>query len=197
MDEHDHTRHAPRDPTTKWHSGRSVPLNREAEEKALKNIRMRNLSWGITHNEALLSIQDRLRYSVKLDFRKPSHPICLFTDASEDFWARIVTQTEERQLEQKMNKQQQKPMAFLGGRFAGAQKNWTAYEKEAYTIVQTFEWMNGLLWEARPVHVFTDHWSLLYVFSPLAHRPNWPRHVLSKVHRWAIHFCVSNSCLTI
>lgn len=37
------------------------------------------------------------------------------------------------------------------------------------------------------MNVFTDHRNLLYLFAPLALRPNSPRHVLSKVHRWAIH----------
>lgn len=37
------------------------------------------------------------------------------------------------------------------------------------------------------MHVFTDHRSLLYWFAPLLLCSNSPRHVLSKMHRWAIH----------
>lgn len=37
------------------------------------------------------------------------------------------------------------------------------------------------------MHVCTDHRNLAYEFAPLAFRPNSPRDVLSKVHRWAVH----------
>lgn len=52
--------------------------------------------------------------------------------------------------------------------------------------MQTFNRLDYLLWRARQTHVFTNHKNLLYVFAPFALRTNLPRHVLSKIHRWAI-----------
>lgn len=46
--------------------------------------------------------------------------------------------------------------------------------------------MDNLFWRLQQVHVFTDQRKVSYVFSPLTLRPNSPRHLLSKVHRWAI-----------
>lgn len=145
------------------------------------------MSWGTEHKLALASIQDSLRDAVRLAFQKDDHVMCVYTDASEEFWASVVTQTKEEQLQKKIGEQHHEPMAFLGGRFAGAQRNWSTYEKEGYDIVQTFGRLDYLFWGAMQTHVFTDHRNLLYVFAPLALRPNSPRHVLSKVHRWAIH----------
>lgn len=102
----------------------------------------------------------------------------MYTDVSEEFWVGIVMQTKEDQLSKTIESQQHDPMAFLGGRFAGAQQNWTTYEKEAYAIVQTFDRMDYIFWGSHPIHVFTDHRNLLYVFAPLVLRPNSPRHVL-------------------
>lgn len=78
-------------------------------------------------------------------------------------------------------------MAVLGGRFAGAQRSWTTYEKEGYAIEQTLGRMDYLLWGSKPVHVITDHRNPLYAFARLALRLSSPRHVSSNVHRWAIH----------
>lgn len=37
-----------------------------------------------------------------------------------------------------------------------------------------------------PVHVFTDHKNLLYIFAPTAFDSTLGKHVISKVHRWAM-----------
>lgn len=44
-----------------------------------------------------------------------------------------------------------------------------------------------MLWGHNQVHVFTDHRNILFVCSQLALRPNAPRYVVSKAHRWAIN----------
>lgn len=166
---------------------KAYKLTGKRRKSTLKNVTLDKLSWGAIHDDALSTIQDSLKQAVKLTFPKKDHATCVYTDASDAFWAAVVTQTKIEQLQRKMSEQEHEPLAFLGGKFTGSQKNWTTYEKEAYAIVQTFERLDYLFWGAHPVHVFTDHRNLLYVFAPIALRPNSPRHVLSKVHRWAIH----------
>lgn len=166
---------------------KAYKATRRSKKSALRKVLLSTLSWGTEHRAALISIQNSLKQAVKLAFPKDNHAICVYADASEDFWASIVTQTSEEQLSINVKEQKHEPMALLGRRFAGVQRNWTTYEKEAYAIVQTFDRMDYLFWGPQPVHVFTDHRNLLYVFAPFALRPNSPRRVLSKVHRWAIH----------
>lgn len=67
------------------------------------------------------------------------------------------------------------------------QKNWTTYEKEGLAIVKVFEKMDYQLWGPSPVRIYRDHRNLLFVFAPLALRPDAPRYVLAKVYRCAIH----------
>lgn len=145
------------------------------------------MSWNTIHNKGLVSIQNSLRQSLKLAFPGSNNAICFFTDASKEFWTGIVTQTKKDRLKQKVRKQKHELVAFLGGKSAGAIRNCTTYDKEAYGIVQTLEWMNYITLGAQRVHVFTDHLNLLYFFAPLAFHPNSPRHVPSKEHQWAIH----------
>lgn len=53
-------------------------------------------------------------------------------------------------------------------------------------LFEPFARMDYLLCEAQPVHIFTDHQNLLFVFDPSTLRPDSPRHVLSKGHRSVI-----------
>lgn len=84
--------------------------------------------------------------------------------------------------------QQLEPIAILGGNFTGAQRNWTKYEKKVYEMVKTSGKMGYVFWRPQPVHSFTDHRKFLYVLALSELRPNSPRNVLWKVHRWSIHF---------
>lgn len=116
------------------------------KKEHIKNVLLSKLSWGFKNNAALISIQDSRRQAAKLAFPKEEHAIWVYTDASEEFWASIVVQTAKYQLTENMEEQKHKPMAFLGGRFAGAQRNWTTYENEAYAIVHTFNGTNKLFY---------------------------------------------------
>ena len=78
------------------------------------------------------------------------------------------------------------PLAFLGAAFKGAERNWSTFEKEAFSIYQAFKKMDYLFYSDKPAHVFTDHRNLLFVFAPLALEPALGRHVVNKVQRWAL-----------
>lgn len=176
---------------------RCLPLNEALEaayaitgkrkKSGLKNVSLSKVSWGPKHEAAFTDLQNALKRSVKLTFPKADKATCVFTDASDQFWAGVVTQIPPEQLGREPVQQEHQPLAFIGGQFSGAQLNWTTYEKEAYAIVKVFDKMDYALWGTANVHVFTDHRNLLFVFAPLALRPSAPRYVLSKVHRWAIH----------
>lgn len=111
------------------------------------------------------SIQDSLQNTVKLAFQESSYATCAFTDALEQFWGGIVTQTDEDQLEKTMSMQHHETMSFNGGTLTGAQRIWTTYKKKAYAMVPALNRMDYLPWGTQPVHVFTDHRNVLY-FSP-------------------------------
>lgn len=113
-------------------------------KSALKIVTVHRLVRGTIHNKRLASIQDILRHTVKLAFSKVSHAVYVFTDASEDFSAGLGTQTDKKELGKNVDMQKHEPMPFLGGRFAGAQRNWTTYDKEASTTIQSFDRMDYL-----------------------------------------------------
>lgn len=156
-------------------------------KKSIKNIKLRELSWGATHTKSFESLQESLRDAVRMSYVDPKKVICVFTDASDKFWAGIVTQTNLRDLSKPIEQQRHEPLAFLGAAFRGAQINWSTFEKESFAIFQTFERMDYMLETQNRIHVFTDHRNLLFVFAPLALEPALGRHIVSKVQRWALY----------
>jgi hypothetical protein len=56
-----------------------------------------------------------------LEFPDSDKRICVFTDASDIFYADLVTQIDEKQLDLSMREQYHQPLAFLSGEFKGAQ----------------------------------------------------------------------------
>jgi RNase H-like domain found in reverse transcriptase len=56
-----------------------------------------------------------------LAFPDPDKRICVLTDASDRFYAGLVTQMDDEQLDLPMEEQIHQPLAFLSGEFKGAQ----------------------------------------------------------------------------
>lgn len=77
-------------------------------------------------------------------------------------------------------------MSFVGGEFTGSMRNWATYEKEGFAIFPVFKKLDYLLLNESPVHVFTDHLNLLFVFAPRVLVPEVYRHVIGKFQRWAM-----------
>lgn len=63
----------------------------------------------------------------------------MYIDASEAFWILVASQTGEDGLVNRIRQQRHELLAFLDGKFTGAQKHWTTYEKEAFPTVQIFD----------------------------------------------------------
>ncbi|OWZ12740.1 hypothetical protein PHMEG_00014054 [Phytophthora megakarya] len=66
----------------------------------------------------------------------PRAEVCLYTDDSQVFWGALVRQLESHELDLPMEKQNQRSLAFLSGRFTGAAVRWLAIDKEAFAIIE-------------------------------------------------------------
>lgn len=64
-------------------------------------------------------------------------------------------------LDKPVEEQIHEPLAFIGSAFAGAERNWSTYEKEAFDIFKVFGRIDYMLLGKQPVHVFTDFRFLL------------------------------------
>ena len=156
-------------------------------KKSLKGLKLSTLSWGPNHETAFFEIKDMLINSVKLSYPCPQKATCVFTDASDMFWSSVVTQVDPKQLSLPLEEQRHKPLGFLGSGFHVAELGWSTFEKEAFSIFQTFKKLDYILLTQEQSHVYTDHRNLHVVFAPLALEPALGRHIFSKVQLWALY----------
>lgn len=128
-----------------------------------------------------------LKNHVEISCPDPNKVICVHTDASEYYWAGVVTQCEEEELSKPRTDQIHEPLGFLSSSFTGAKLGWSTYEKEAFAIVQTFKKMEYAIISSMKTFIFTDHRNLLFVFNPHSLNPDLKAHIVSKVQRWALY----------
>jgi RNase H-like domain found in reverse transcriptase len=77
--------------------------------------------WGPEEHATFEDLQAAIMESMTLAFPDPDKRICVLTDASYRFYADLVTQIHEEQLDLSMEEQDHQPLAFLSGEYKGAQ----------------------------------------------------------------------------
>jgi RNase H-like domain found in reverse transcriptase len=128
--------------------------------------------------------------SMTLAFPDPGKMICVLTDASDRFYASLVTQIDEEQLDLPMEEQDHQPLAFLLGEFKGVHLRWTVPEKEGFAIVDTVTKVDYLLLSHDEFSIMSDHLNFTYIYNSLSADPTLARHVVHKLQRWALKMSV-------
>jgi hypothetical protein len=98
--------------------------------------------------------------SMMLAFPDPDKRICSLTDASDRFYAGLVTQIHEEQMDLPIEEQDHQPLAILSGEFKGAQLRCTVPEKEGFAIFATVTKVDYLLLSHDEFSILSDHLSL-------------------------------------
>jgi len=155
-------------------------------KKSIASIPLSSLSWGRQHDKSFLELQDSLRQSVKLAHPDAKMHKCIYTDASDNYWAAVVTQCLAAELNKPLEDQRHQPLAFISSSFKDSELHWSTYEKEGFSIYQVFKRLDYLLLGSIPSHVYTDHRNLLFVYNPMSIEPAMGRHIVNKVQRWAL-----------
>jgi RNase H-like domain found in reverse transcriptase len=153
---------------------------------AVAKISLSQVGWDGSHTDAMQACKDALQHSVTLAHPSPSKRLCLYTDASNEFWSAIATQVPPEDLDCPRSDQHHEPLAFLSGSFTGSMRRWAIIEKEAYAIVISCERLDWLLQRPDGFSLYTDHQNLLYVFNPYGRNPSVAAHTAAKLIRWAL-----------
>jgi RNase H-like domain found in reverse transcriptase len=139
--------------------------------------------WGPEEQAAFKDLQAAIMDSMTLAFPDTDKRICVLTDASDRFYAGLVTQINEEQPDILMDEQDHQPLAFLSGEFKGAQLRWTVPEKKGFAIVDTVAKVDYLLLSHDEFSILSDHLNLTYIYNPLSAEPIQARHVVHKLQR--------------
>jgi hypothetical protein len=119
--------------------------------------------WRPEKQAAFKDLQAAVMESMTLAFIDPEKRICVLTDASDRFYAGLVTQIHEEQLDLAMEEQNHQPLAFLSGEFKGSQLRWTVPEKKGFAIVVTVTKVDYLLLSHDELSILSDHLNLTYI----------------------------------
>jgi len=156
-------------------------------KKAVSKIQIGD-KWKQEHSDSFDAIRKYLQNAITLACPKPNYTRCLFTDASEGYWAAILTQIPEDQVGILVEDQNHEPLGFLSGAFTKHSSHWSIVEKEAYAVVFSMEQFHYMT-ASGTVHIFTDHANLTYIFDPYGRNPGINRQVANKLLRWALKLC--------
>jgi hypothetical protein len=146
--------------------------------------------WGPEEQAAFKNLQAANMESIKLAFPDPDKRICVLTDASDRFYASLVTQTAQEQQVFPIDERAHQPLAFLFGEFKCAQLRWTVPEKECRAIVDTGTKVDDLLLSHDEFSILSDHLNLTYTYNPLSADPTLARHVVHRLQRRALKMSV-------
>jgi hypothetical protein len=141
--------------------------------------------WKNEHQEAFNECKQLLVNTMKQSHLIPGATLCMLTDASDRFYAALLTQVENWQEGVEVEKQKHLPIATLSGKFNASQLNWSTIEKEGYPIIEACNsWEYYLLSEG--FRLYTDHANIMHLFNPDQVEPPLKRASMDKIHRWLL-----------
>ena len=152
----------------------------------VKKVKLKEVGWSKEEEKAWENVKEMLRHSVTLAHPDPKAEVCVFTDASEEYWGAIVTQIPKEDLKKPLENQRHQVLALLSQRFKGSQLRWAIVEKEAYAIVATCTRLDYLLLRDGGFQLYTDHRNLQYIFSRLTAAASLSKHTAAKLQRWSL-----------
>ncbi|KAJ8558819.1 hypothetical protein ON010_g8630 [Phytophthora cinnamomi] len=156
------------------------------KKKILARVLLNAVGWSAVHVDAVAALKRALIAMVPLAHPKATSLLCLYSDASAEFWGSVVTQIPSEDAGKSLEEQRHAPLAFLSGKFVGASSRWPTVEKEAYAIIESCKRLEYLLLRPEGFTIFTDHRNLLYIFNPEVFDSGIARYQADRLQRWAI-----------
>ncbi|KAE8999859.1 hypothetical protein PR001_g18944 [Phytophthora rubi] len=164
----------------------AMKITGSRKKSKLQKTKLDECQWGQEETASLNNLKDALARITPLAHPRADWDVCLFTDASAEYWGAVATQIPPGDLEKPRGEQRHEPLAFLSGKFVGAASRWAIVEKEAFAIVEACQHLDYLLLRPGGFTIFTDHRNLIYIFNPYAVDAGIHRYQADKLQRWAL-----------
>lgn len=140
--------------------------------------------WSDVHVAAFRKLTHAVAHACELSYPLPDHHLCVFTDASKDHYAGVVTQVPHTADHLPIMDRPHLPVAFVSGSFTGATLRYSILELEALSLVRCFEKCHQFLHRPDPILVFVDNRNVVALFSQDASVLATRRHSSDRVSRW-------------
>lgn len=148
---------------------------------AAASVKLQNGIWRQIQDDCFQHVKNALAQAVTLAHPHPYKLLCLFTDASEQHWAGVLTQMPSPDMDLPFEEQRHMPMAFISGSFNGSPSRWSAPEKEGFAIVELVQKLDYLLLRPQGFCLYTDHNNLVLILNPHLEFPPLAKHMVTKI----------------
>ena len=150
-----------------------------------KNLKVSDCGWSAVHSEAFQRLKAKLvDQCIEQCFHIPGAKLCLFTDASDHYYAALLTQVVDWDPALPVQEQKHIPMATLSGEFRNSEVNWRIIEKEAYPLILALQQWENLLLIPAGFNVYVDHKNLVHLFAPENTSPPLSKGAQLRVYNW-------------
>jgi hypothetical protein len=154
------------------------------KKRRYQKIKLSQVGWSEVHTKAFNDLKEKLNNIIEHSFPIPGARLCLFTDASEDHYAGLLTQVVDWSNGKEVHEQKHSIIATLSGTFRNSEKNWRINEKEAYPLILALqEWEHYLL-NSQGFDVYGDHRNLIHIFKPDSLFPPLSKGAKQRVYNW-------------
>ena len=138
---------------------------------------------------AFQKVKDAMADAVTTSFFDPDKKVCVFADASDEYWCIMVTQCKPGDERLPWSEQVGKHtlLALESGRFRHAQRRWHTVDKEGFCFGEKLRdyshWINASRY---PAALFTDHKNLLAFFDDAARPSSCTKPNRDRLTRWGL-----------
>ena len=167
----------------------ALATRKSKKTQSVSKVLLSFCGWGEKHTVAFEALKKAIAHSVRLAHLDDNKVVCLFPDASDNFWGCILTQVPETDAtsNKPVEDWAHEPLGFLSGCFRGASARWGIPDKEAYAIRISCEKFTHLLIRRKGFSIFTDHRNLIYIFNPSAVISAVSKPTADRLERWAVY----------
>lgn len=164
----------------------STNIQESAQNVRSLDFLFEGLGWTPSHTAAFERCKKAIAERTTLAHRNEEKRLCIYTDASDSYWSGIVTQVPREHMSLPHVDQTHEPLAFYSGRLSTTEMGWSTVEKEAYAVMASVDRAHWLASCTDGFDLFTDHNNLIFIFDPIAVKPDINQAATRKVLRWAV-----------
>ncbi|GMF50274.1 unnamed protein product [Phytophthora fragariaefolia] len=98
----------------------AMKITGSRKKSKLQKTKLDESQWGQEETASLNNLKDAPARITPLAHPRADWDVCLFTDASAEYWGAVAIQIPPGDLERPRGEQRNEPLAFLSGKFVGA-----------------------------------------------------------------------------
>lgn len=114
-------------------------IARKRTKRFVSRLPLDTIRWSEKQKKAFSACKAAIKHRTTLAHREETMQLCIYTDASDTPWSRILTQVAREKPTLPRHETKHEPPALHYGRLSSTQFGWSTLEKEAIPVLATME----------------------------------------------------------